>query len=108
MRAACSGYRWKTRRGTIRTASGCLSAIEDSDRAVGLFPFSNRAWLPLNEYKTADVDAGSQTKINFHAEALRRMSVVLSWQRIVWKWRRKVAAKRMSAEYGGDVPLGIG
>jgi hypothetical protein len=36
------------------------------------------------------------------------MSVALSWQRIVWKWRRKVAAKRMSAEYGGDVPLGIG
>jgi hypothetical protein len=64
--------------------------------------------LPLNEYKTVDVVAGSQAEINFHAEALRRMIVALSWQRIVWAWRRKVAAKCMAAEYGEDVPLGIG
>jgi len=64
--------------------------------------------MPLNEYKTADVAAVGQTEISFHAEGLRRMIMALSWQRIVWKWRRRVAAKRMAAEYGEDVPLGIG
>ena len=34
--------------------------------------------------------------------------MALSRQRVVWKWRRKVAAKRMAAEYGEDLPLGIG
>ena len=34
--------------------------------------------------------------------------MALSWQHIVWKWRRKVVAKRMAAEYGEDVPLGVG
>jgi len=64
--------------------------------------------LPLNAHRTADVAAGSQAEINFHAEALRRMIMALSWQHIVWKWRRKVVAKRMAAEYGEDVPLGVG
>jgi len=64
--------------------------------------------LPLNEHKTVDVEAGSQTEISFHAEALRRMIMALSWQRIFRKWRRRVAAKRMATEYGEDVPLGIG
>jgi hypothetical protein len=62
----------------------------------------------LNEPKTIDVDAGGQAEISFYAEALGRMIMALSWQRIVWKWRRRVAAKRMAAEYGEDVPLGIG
>lgn len=64
--------------------------------------------MPLNEYKRVDVESGSQTEIGFHAEALRRMIMALSWRQIVWKWRRRVAAKRMAAEYGEDVPLGIG
>ena len=64
--------------------------------------------MPLNERKTVDVEAGSQTEISFHAEALRRMIMALSWQRIVWTWRRRLAAKRMAAEYGEDVSLGIG
>jgi len=64
--------------------------------------------MPLIKYKTVGVEAGSQTEISFQAEALRRTIMALSWQRIVWKWRRKVAAKRMAAEYGEDVPLGIG
>jgi hypothetical protein len=64
--------------------------------------------LLLNEHKTVDVEAGSQTANSFHAEALGRMIMALSWQRIVRKWRRRVAAKRMAAECGEDVPLGIG
>jgi len=34
--------------------------------------------------------------------------MALSWLRIVWTWRRRAAAKRTAAEYGEDVPLGIG
>jgi hypothetical protein len=64
--------------------------------------------MHLNERKTVYVEAGSQTEIGFHAEALRRMIMALNRQRIVWKWRRRVDAKRMAAEYGEDVPLGIG
>ncbi len=64
--------------------------------------------MPLNENTTVDVEAGSRTEIRFHVEALRRMILALSWQRIVGKWRRRVAAKRIAAEYGEDVPLGIG
>jgi hypothetical protein len=64
--------------------------------------------MPLNEHKTVDVEAGSKTEISFHAEALRRISMALSWQCIVCKWRRRAAAKRMAAEYGEDVPLDIG
>jgi hypothetical protein len=64
--------------------------------------------VPLNGHKTIDVEAGGQTKISFYAEILRGMIMALSWQRIVWKWRRRVAANRMAAEYGEDVPLGIG
>jgi hypothetical protein len=95
-------------RGTTRTASGCLPAIEDNDRPARSFPFSNCARMPLNEYKTVDVESGSQTETGFHAEALRRMIMALSLYRILWKWRRRVAAKRIAAEYGEDVPLGIG
>jgi hypothetical protein len=36
------------------------------------------------------------------------MIMALSLYRILWKWRRRVAAKRIAAEYGEDVPLGIG
>jgi hypothetical protein len=64
--------------------------------------------MPLNEHKTIDVETGCQTKISFYAEALRGMIMALIWQHIVWAWRRRVAKKRMAAEYGEDVPLGIG
>ena len=64
--------------------------------------------MPLHGRKTVDVEAGSQTEISFYAEALRRMIMALSLYRIVWNWRREAAAARIAAQYGNDVPLGIG
>lgn len=34
--------------------------------------------------------------------------MALSLYSIYWNWRREVAAGRMAAAYGEDVPLGIG
>ena len=34
--------------------------------------------------------------------------MALSLYNIYWNWRREVAAERMAASYGEDVPLGIG
>lgn len=34
--------------------------------------------------------------------------MALSLTSIVWNWRREVAAERVAAAYGDDVPLGIG
>jgi len=36
------------------------------------------------------------------------MIMALSLYSIYWNWRREVAAERVAAEYGEDVPLGIG
>jgi hypothetical protein len=47
-------------------------------------------------------------KFSFYVEVLGRMIMALSLYRIVWNWRREVAASRMAAQYGDDVPLGIG
>jgi hypothetical protein len=60
-RAACSGCPSRTRRVTIRTVSGWPFIIDDYDRTLRLFPFFNCAWMPFNEYKTAEVEAGSET-----------------------------------------------
>ncbi len=34
--------------------------------------------------------------------------MALSLYRIVWNWRREAATARIAAQYGDDVPLGIG
>jgi len=47
-------------------------------------------------------------KFSFYAEAPRRMIMALSLYSIYWNWRREVAAERVAAAYGDDVPLGIG
>jgi hypothetical protein len=47
-------------------------------------------------------------KFSFYVEVLGRRIMALSLYRIVWNWRREVAASRMAAQYGDDVPLGIG
>jgi hypothetical protein len=64
--------------------------------------------MPLNDCEALDVEAGCRTGISLYVEVLREIIMASSWQRIVWKWRRRVAAKRLAAEYGEDVPLGIG
>ena len=34
--------------------------------------------------------------------------MALSLYRIYWSWRREMEAERVAAQYGADVPLGIG
>jgi hypothetical protein len=64
--------------------------------------------MPLNEHKTVDVEAAVKRKFSFYAEALRGMIMALSLYSIYWNWRREMAAERVAAAYGDDVPLGIG
>lgn len=64
--------------------------------------------MPSNEPKTAGVEAAVKRQFSFYAETLRRMIMALSLYSIYWNWRREVAAERIAAAYGKDVPLGIG
>jgi hypothetical protein len=50
----------------------------------------------------------AKRKFSFYAEALGRKIMALSLYRIVWNWRREVAAERIATAYGEDVALGIG